>query len=118
MPYTSRQEIVSSAIKPIVEEERNCISSLLVPSSTSTSDPSHREYDPITATRLLNKLTPSPDLLIRTSGEHRLSDFLLPQTSCNVNRRGNTRIMFVDCLWPEFGAGQLLWCLLTFLVSS
>lgn len=40
---------------------------------------------------------PTPDLLIRTSGVHRLSDFLLWQ--CHQN----TEIEIVDAKWPEFG---------------
>ena len=39
---------------------------------------------------------PSPDILIRTSGVTRLSDFLLWQ--CHQE----TDIQFVDLLWPEF----------------
>ena len=38
-----------------------------------------------------------PDLLIRTSGEQRLSNFLLWQTAY-------TELYFVDSLWPDFGA--------------
>ena len=43
---------------------------------------------------------PDPDLLIRTSGEQRISNFLLWQTAY-------TELMFVDTLWPDFGANDL-----------
>ncbi|KAI4488962.1 hypothetical protein M0804_004460 [Polistes exclamans] len=44
--------------------------------------------------------SPNPDLLIRTSGEIRLSDFLIWQVS-------NSCIYFADVLWPEFSAWDL-----------
>lgn len=43
---------------------------------------------------------PDPDLLIRTSGEQRVSNFLLWQTAY-------TELVFVDTLWPDFGASDL-----------
>jgi undecaprenyl diphosphate synthase len=43
---------------------------------------------------------PPPDLLIRTSGEQRLSNFLLWQLAY-------AELMFVDTLWPDFGAKEL-----------
>ncbi len=43
---------------------------------------------------------PPLDLLIRTSGEHRLSNFLLWQAAY-------AELLFVDTLWPDFGAGDL-----------
>jgi undecaprenyl diphosphate synthase len=38
---------------------------------------------------------PDPDLLIRTSGEMRLSNFLLWQTAYS-------EFVFLDCYWPDF----------------
>ncbi|MDQ3866190.1 MAG: polyprenyl diphosphate synthase [Actinomycetota bacterium] len=41
-----------------------------------------------------------PDLLIRTSGEQRISNFLLWQVAY-------TELIFVDTLWPDFGERDL-----------
>ena len=46
--------------------------------------------------------TPPVDLLIRTSGVERLSDFLLWQV------HEHTEIVFLKCLWPEFDLWQFL----------
>jgi undecaprenyl diphosphate synthase len=43
---------------------------------------------------------PDPDLLIRTSGELRLSNFLLWQLAY-------AELAFVDTLWPDFGEAEL-----------
>jgi undecaprenyl diphosphate synthase len=43
---------------------------------------------------------PDPDLLIRTSGELRVSNFLLWQLAY-------AELVFVDTLWPDFGEDQL-----------
>lgn len=43
---------------------------------------------------------PDPDLLIRTSGEQRISNFLLWQTSY-------TELYIIDTLWPDFGRLEL-----------
>jgi undecaprenyl diphosphate synthase len=43
---------------------------------------------------------PPLDLLIRTSGERRLSNFLLWQSAY-------AELLFVDTLWPDFGADEL-----------
>ncbi|XP_076298407.1 dehydrodolichyl diphosphate synthase subunit [Lasioglossum baleicum] len=45
--------------------------------------------------------SPNPDLLIRTSGEVRFSDFLMWQIS-------NTCIYFTNVLWPEFNVWEFL----------
>jgi undecaprenyl diphosphate synthase len=43
---------------------------------------------------------PDPDLLIRTSGELRISNFLLWQLAY-------AELVFVETLWPDFGAAEL-----------
>ena len=43
---------------------------------------------------------PDPDLLIRTSGELRISNFLLWQLAYS-------ELYFTDCLWPDFTAEEL-----------
>ncbi len=43
---------------------------------------------------------PAPDLLIRTSGEKRVSNFLMWQLAYS-------EFLFVDTLWPDFGADDL-----------
>jgi undecaprenyl diphosphate synthase len=45
--------------------------------------------------RLLTRGIPDPDLLVRTSGEQRISNFLLWQSAY-------TELVFVDTLWPDF----------------
>lgn len=42
---------------------------------------------------------PDPDLLIRTGGEQRISNFLLWNLAY-------AELWFCDCLWPEFGAAE------------
>ena len=44
---------------------------------------------------------PDPDLLIRTSGEQRLSNFLLWQLAY-------TEFLFMDVLWPDFNRNELV----------
>ncbi|MBM3478861.1 MAG: isoprenyl transferase [Alphaproteobacteria bacterium] len=46
--------------------------------------------------RLWTAGIPDPDLLIRTSGERRISNFLLWQSAY-------TEFLFLDTLWPDFG---------------
>jgi undecaprenyl diphosphate synthase len=51
--------------------------------------------------RLATAELPPLDLLIRTSGEHRLSNFLLWQISY-------AELYFTDLKWPDFGRDQFL----------
>ncbi len=64
------------------------------------------ELDPqsITADTISNSLDtagiPDPDLLIRTSGELRISNYLIWQMAY-------TEYYFTDCLWPDFSMEEL-----------
>ena len=49
----------------------------------------------VISSNLFTKNIPDPDLLIRTSGEKRLSNFLLWQLAY-------TELVFLDVLWPDF----------------
>ncbi len=50
---------------------------------------------------------PPPDLVIRTSGEQRLSNFLMWQAAY-------AELVFTDELWPDFGAASLAAAVATF----
>ena len=80
LSYGSREEIVLAA--------RRAMSSGLEP-------------DQLDETAFAGMLTttgfPDPDLLVRTSGEQRLSNFLLWQAAY-------AELLFTDVLWPDFGA--------------
>ncbi|CAG4920106.1 unnamed protein product [Acidocella sp. C78] len=52
------------------------------------------------ATHLATAGMPDPDLVIRTSGEQRLSNFLLWQAAY-------AELVFDEALWPDFGAANL-----------
>jgi undecaprenyl diphosphate synthase len=52
------------------------------------------------AARLSSAGTPPPDLVIRTSGEQRLSNFLLWEAAY-------AELVFCDVLWPDFGAAEI-----------
>ncbi|KAM3829570.1 dehydrodolichyl diphosphate synthase complex subunit DHDDS [Vipera latastei] len=92
--YTSRQEI-SNAVKELawgVEE------GLLQPSDVS-------EY--LIDKCLYSCKSPHPDILIRTSGEVRLSDFMLWQTS-------HSCLVFQSVLWPDYSFWNLCEAILRF----
>lgn len=56
--------------------------------------------DEVIAGALYTRDLPDPDLVIRTSGEQRLSNFLLWQTAYS-------ELVFTDTLWPEFNFESL-----------
>ena len=59
------------------------------------------------ANRLSTYDLPDPELMIRTSGEHRISNFLLWQLSY-------AELVFSDILWPDFRKEELYKCILEY----
>ncbi len=57
------------------------------------------DYSARTAIRA-DAILPDVDLLIRTGGEQRLSDFLLWESAY-------AELWFTGCMWPDFSAGDL-----------
>jgi len=82
LSYGSREEIVS-AVKGIFDKVKNNIISI------DAIDES------IINQHLYTQNLPDVDLLIRTSGEHRISNFLLWQIAY-------AELYFTDVLWPDF----------------
>jgi ditrans,polycis-polyprenyl diphosphate synthase len=68
--------------------------------STQLPDPETISAETLTKNTYID--APPPELLIRTSGVNRLSDFMLWQV------HEATEVKFVDCLWPEFDLWKFL----------
>ncbi|MCZ6662820.1 MAG: polyprenyl diphosphate synthase [Actinobacteria bacterium] len=86
MGYGGRQEIVD-AVKDLVAE--------LVEEGVEPSEIPDRIDADVLASHMYSSDLPDPDLLIRTSGESRLSGFLLWQSAY-------AEFVFVDVNWPAF----------------
>ena len=81
--YGSRLELAHAA--------RRCVEDGLLPDEVDES---------ALAARLWTAGVPDVDLLIRTSGEHRISNFLLWQSAY-------AELYLTDILWPDFGPSEL-----------
>lgn len=88
LSYGSRDEIIR-AVKNIVNDYENNEINI-----EELNEDSFKNY-------LFTNDMPDPDLLIRTSGELRLSNFLLYQLAY-------TEFYFTDILWPDFKKEELL----------
>src|SRR5690606_7839948 len=82
LSYSSRQEIVEAA--------RN-----LVKKVNAGEIAIEEINDDVFSANLYTRDLPDPDLLIRTSGELRISNFLLWQIAYS-------ELCFLDKMWPEF----------------
>lgn len=56
---------------------------------------------------LFTRLSPDPDLIVRTGGEYRLSNFLMWQSAYS-------ELYFTDCLWPDYDETELREAILEF----
>lgn len=86
MGYGGRQEIVDAA--------RDLVSNLVARGVPAEEMAGHIDADSLAA-HMYSSDVPDPDLLIRTSGESRLSGFLLWQSAYS-------EFVFVDVNWPAF----------------
>ena len=95
MNYGSRAEILEAAQRSIDE--------------ALAAVAEGKQPEPLTETAFESRLytadIPDPDLLIRTSGEMRISNFLLWQIAY-------TEFYFTDVLWPDFDRYEFLRALL------
>ena len=82
LSYSSRWEIIRAAkeIASLVQQDAMLIEDI---------------NEEVVSAHLTTASMPDPDLLIRTSGELRISNFLLWQLAY-------AEMYFTDCLWPEF----------------
>lgn len=85
--YGARQEIVQAARR---------IAEAVAAGTMRPEDVTEASF----AKRLYTADIPDPDLVIRTSGELRLSNFLLWQSAY-------AEFVFTDVLWPDFGRADL-----------
>ncbi|XP_047052543.1 dehydrodolichyl diphosphate synthase CPT3-like [Lolium rigidum] len=109
MPYNSTSEIVN-AVNELCAERRdiahkehlgNCNGHAAI--NGAHSDISIADLD----RHMYSHGCPDPDIVIRTSGEARLSNFLLWQTTFS-------HLQNPDPLWPEFSLRHLSWAILQY----
>ncbi|MDH4226176.1 MAG: isoprenyl transferase [Deltaproteobacteria bacterium] len=88
LSYGSRDEIAKACRAIAMDVEKGLL---------KASDVDGRELEK----RLYTAGAPDPDLLIRTSGEMRLSNFMLWQSAY-------TELYVTEVLWPDFGEEELM----------
>jgi undecaprenyl diphosphate synthase len=94
LSYSSRWEILR-AVKSLANDLK---------SGTISPDQINEE---LFSSRLTTAAIPDPELLIRTSGEHRISNFLLWQLAY-------TEFYFTDILWPDFRKDEFFKAIISF----
>jgi undecaprenyl diphosphate synthase len=87
LSYGSRQEIVIAATR---------LAGDLAEGKLSVEDVTEQRF----SSYLFTSTIPDPDLMVRTSGESRISNFLLWQIAY-------AELYFTDINWPDFNCGEL-----------
>jgi undecaprenyl diphosphate synthase len=86
LSYGGRAEIVDAATRIVADARRGAL-------------PEGRVTEDLFASYLYAPDVPDPDLIVRTSGELRLSNFLLWQAAYS-------ELYVTPVLWPDFGEGD------------
>ncbi len=94
LSYSGRWDIINAIQKIALEVKDGSLDVLSI-------------NDEVLRQRLTTSFLPDPDLLIRTSGEFRLSNFLLWELAY-------TEIYITDVLWPDFTRENLLDALVSY----
>jgi undecaprenyl diphosphate synthase len=94
LSYGSRSEIVQAARRLAEQVHQGLI---------RPQDITHELF----SQQLHTQAMPDPDLLIRTSGEYRISNFLLWQLAY-------TELYFTETLWPDFREEEFLRALVSY----
>jgi len=94
LSYGSREEL-KTAVKQIAAKVKNNIISI------------EKIDETVINTHLYTHFMPDVDLLIRTSGEHRISNFLLWQIAY-------AELYFIDVFWPDFSEHHLVEAIISY----
>ena len=92
LSYGGRDEIVR-AVRQIAKKVKNKI--------INPDDSENQITEDLISDHLYTRAIPDPDLLIRTSGEMRISNFLLWQIAYS-------EIFITNTLWPDFGKKEFI----------
>ena len=93
--YGGRMEI-TDAVKALVREA--------VESGKSSDKAAQDITEDLITSKLSTAGIPDPDIIIRTGGEYRLSNFLLWQCAYS-------EFIYTDVFWPDFDKAELLHCI-------
>ncbi|KAK2643320.1 hypothetical protein Ddye_025083 [Dipteronia dyeriana] len=109
--YTSTNEIIRAIQQSCIDKLDNHSQAL---KQTTSHDNANEGVEEITMVKLVDidkhmymSVAPNPDIVIRTAGGNRLSNFLIWQTT-------HCMLYSPAALWPEFGLWYLVWAIISF----